>query len=150
MSITISQMLHMCWQKYMVMKNGRYQINVDVLLFPWKLTYKNPRSGLVPKGSFGKVHLAQDAASRKRMACKLVSPATQMLESRQWQRHSQFLPMGKGCLHTPAWFCLFTQQLHLWSISVKEHYANPTFAVLLFSDVKLETRCSFKKRNVIE
>lgn len=70
-------MLDMCWQKYMVMKNGRYQINVDVLLFPWKLTYKNPRSGLVPKGSFGKVHLAQDAASRKRMACKLVSPPTQ-------------------------------------------------------------------------
>lgn len=59
----------------MVMKNGRYQINVDVLLFPWKLTYKNPGSGLIPKGSFGKVHLAQDTASRKRMACKLVSPA---------------------------------------------------------------------------
>lgn len=58
----------------MVMNNGRYQINMDVLLFPWKLTYKNPGSGLVPKGSFGKVHLAQDAASRKRMACKLVSP----------------------------------------------------------------------------
>lgn len=61
-------------QKYMLVKKGRYQINTDVLLFPWRLTYKNPGSGLVPKGSFGKVHLAQDTATRKRMACKLVSP----------------------------------------------------------------------------
>ncbi|XP_056869607.1 mitogen-activated protein kinase kinase kinase 8 isoform X2 [Takifugu flavidus] len=60
-------------KKYMIMKNGRYQINMDVLLFPWKLTYKNRGSGLIPKGSFGKVHLAQDAVSRKRMACKLIS-----------------------------------------------------------------------------
>lgn len=60
-------------QKYMVAKKGRYKINMDVLLFPWKLTYKNPGPGLVPKGSFGKVHLAQDTATRKRMACKLVS-----------------------------------------------------------------------------
>lgn len=57
----------------MVVKKGRYQINLDVLLFPWKLTYKNPGTGLVPKGSFGKVHLAQDIKTRKRMACKLVS-----------------------------------------------------------------------------
>uniref|UniRef100_A0A3P8VCT1 Mitogen-activated protein kinase kinase kinase 8 n=1 Tax=Cynoglossus semilaevis TaxID=244447 RepID=A0A3P8VCT1_CYNSE len=56
----------------MAVKNGRYQINMDVVLFPWKLTYKAPGSGLVPKGSFGKVHLAQDTATRKRMACKLV------------------------------------------------------------------------------
>ncbi|KAM8822573.1 mitogen-activated protein kinase kinase kinase 8 isoform 2-T3 [Spinachia spinachia] len=59
-------------KKVMAVKKGRYQINVDVLLFPWRLTYKNHGSGLVPKGSFGKVHLAQDAATRKRMACKLV------------------------------------------------------------------------------
>uniref|UniRef100_A0A3P9KHT3 Mitogen-activated protein kinase kinase kinase 8 n=1 Tax=Oryzias latipes TaxID=8090 RepID=A0A3P9KHT3_ORYLA len=51
---------------------GRYQINIDVLLFAWRLTYKNPGSGLVPKGSFGKVHLAQDTTTRKRMACKLI------------------------------------------------------------------------------
>uniref|UniRef100_A0A3Q0SAJ4 Mitogen-activated protein kinase kinase kinase 8 n=1 Tax=Amphilophus citrinellus TaxID=61819 RepID=A0A3Q0SAJ4_AMPCI len=51
---------------------SRYQINMDVLLFPWKLTYKNHGSSLVPKGSFGKVHLAQDTATRKRMACKLI------------------------------------------------------------------------------
>lgn len=115
MLITTSPLLDMCWQKYMVMKNGRYQINVDVLLFPWKLTYKNPGPGLVPKGSFGKVHLAQDTASRKRMACKLVSPAAQRLQSRACQRDqdSRFQPQGKGYLHTPARFCLFTQQLHL-------------------------------------
>nr|XP_046227474.1 mitogen-activated protein kinase kinase kinase 8 [Scatophagus argus] len=59
-------------KKYMVVKKGRYQINMDVLLFPWKLTYKNPGPGLVPKGSFGKVHLAQDTTTRKRMACKLI------------------------------------------------------------------------------
>ncbi|XP_041817387.1 mitogen-activated protein kinase kinase kinase 8 isoform X2 [Chelmon rostratus] len=59
-------------KKYMVAKKGRYKINMDVLLFPWKLTYKNPGPGLVPKGSFGKVHLAQDTATRKRMACKLI------------------------------------------------------------------------------
>uniref|UniRef100_A0AAQ4PWG8 Mitogen-activated protein kinase kinase kinase 8 n=2 Tax=Gasterosteus aculeatus aculeatus TaxID=481459 RepID=A0AAQ4PWG8_GASAC len=59
-------------KKDMAVKKGRYQINMDVLLFPWRLTYKNHGSGLVPKGSFGKVHLAQDTATRKRMACKLV------------------------------------------------------------------------------
>ncbi|KAF0028325.1 hypothetical protein F2P81_019412 [Scophthalmus maximus] len=58
--------------KDMAVKKGRYQIDTDVLLFPWKLTYKNPGCGLVPKGSFGKVHLAQDRATRKRMACKLI------------------------------------------------------------------------------
>ncbi|XP_019722598.1 mitogen-activated protein kinase kinase kinase 8 [Hippocampus comes] len=56
----------------MVVKNGRYKINKDVLLFPWQLTYKNRGSDLVPKGSFGKVHLAQDITTRKRMACKLI------------------------------------------------------------------------------
>ncbi|XP_061522307.1 mitogen-activated protein kinase kinase kinase 8 isoform X2 [Phycodurus eques] len=59
-------------KKDMVVKNGRYKINKDVLLFPWQLTYKNRGSDLVPKGSFGKVHLAQDITSRKRMACKLI------------------------------------------------------------------------------
>lgn len=59
-------------KKDMAVKKGRYQINMDVLLFPWKLTYKNHGSGLVPKGSFGKVHLAQDTTTRKRMACKLI------------------------------------------------------------------------------
>ncbi|XP_060950001.1 mitogen-activated protein kinase kinase kinase 8 [Limanda limanda] len=58
--------------KDMAIKKGRYQVNMDVLLFPWKLTYKNHGSGLVPKGSFGKVHLAQDTVTRKRMACKLI------------------------------------------------------------------------------
>ncbi|KAM7390799.1 hypothetical protein PAMA_008811 [Pampus argenteus] len=59
-------------KKYMAVKKGRYQINMDVLLFPWKLTYKNYGCDLVPKGSFGKVHLAQDTTTRKRMACKLI------------------------------------------------------------------------------
>ncbi|XP_034028312.1 mitogen-activated protein kinase kinase kinase 8 [Thalassophryne amazonica] len=59
-------------KSYMAIKNGHYQINRDVVLFPWKLTYKNHGSGLVPKGSFGKVHLAQDTTTRKRMACKLI------------------------------------------------------------------------------
>ncbi|XP_068160297.1 mitogen-activated protein kinase kinase kinase 8 [Antennarius striatus] len=59
-------------KKYMMIKKGRYQINMDVVLFPWRLAYKNPSSGLVPKGSFGKVHLAQDSTTRKRMACKLI------------------------------------------------------------------------------
>ncbi|KAG5850480.1 mitogen-activated protein kinase kinase kinase 8 isoform X1 [Anguilla anguilla] len=56
----------------MVVKGGRYRIDSDVFLFPWKLTYRNPGSGHVPKGSFGKVHLAQDTETRKRMACKLI------------------------------------------------------------------------------
>lgn len=66
-------------QKDMVLKNGRYRIDLDVFLFPWKLTYKNPGSGYVPKGSFGKVHLAQDTKTRKRMACKLVSAVLECL-----------------------------------------------------------------------
>ncbi|XP_070709150.1 mitogen-activated protein kinase kinase kinase 8 [Pempheris klunzingeri] len=59
-------------RKYMAIKKRRYQINMDVLLFPWRLTYKDHGSDLVPKGSFGKVHLAQDTSTRKRMACKLI------------------------------------------------------------------------------
>lgn len=58
----------------MIIKEGHYRIDLDVLLFPWKLTYKPQGPGHVPKGSFGKVHLAQDTKTRKRMACKLVSP----------------------------------------------------------------------------
>ncbi|KYO46844.1 mitogen-activated protein kinase kinase kinase 8 [Alligator mississippiensis] len=53
-------------------KNGRYQIESDVLLFPWKLTYRNIGSDFVPRGAFGKVYLAQDRETKKRMACKLV------------------------------------------------------------------------------
>ncbi|KAB5555679.1 hypothetical protein PHYPO_G00036870 [Pangasianodon hypophthalmus] len=56
----------------MVIKEGRYRIDLDVLLFPWRLTYKAPGSGHIPKGSFGKVHLAQDIETRKRMACKRI------------------------------------------------------------------------------
>ncbi|XP_028825502.1 mitogen-activated protein kinase kinase kinase 8 [Denticeps clupeoides] len=56
----------------MVIKEGRYRIDSDVTLFPWKLVYRNPGSGHIPKGSFGKVHLAQDATTHKRMACKLI------------------------------------------------------------------------------
>ncbi|CAL8401039.1 unnamed protein product [Gadus morhua 'NCC'] len=59
-------------KKEMAVQKGRYQINREFVLFPWKLTYKNPRTGLVPNGSFGKVHLAQDTKTRKRMACKLI------------------------------------------------------------------------------
>ncbi|XP_020362967.1 mitogen-activated protein kinase kinase kinase 8 [Oncorhynchus kisutch] len=60
-------------KKHMVLKKGRYRIDLDVLLFPWMWTYKTPGSGgHVPKGSFGKVHLAQDTVTRKRMACKLI------------------------------------------------------------------------------
>ncbi|MBN3311714.1 M3K8 kinase, partial [Atractosteus spatula] len=56
----------------MVVKDGRYRFDSDVLLFPWKLTYRSPGSEHIPKGSFGKVHLAQDTETRKRMACKLI------------------------------------------------------------------------------
>ncbi|XP_021418788.1 mitogen-activated protein kinase kinase kinase 8 [Oncorhynchus mykiss] len=60
-------------KKHMGLKKGHYRIDSDVLLFPWKWTYKTPGSGgHVPKGSFGKVHLAQDAITRKRMACKRI------------------------------------------------------------------------------
>uniref|UniRef100_A0A3B1JXD0 Mitogen-activated protein kinase kinase kinase 8 n=1 Tax=Astyanax mexicanus TaxID=7994 RepID=A0A3B1JXD0_ASTMX len=59
-------------QADMVIKEGRYRIDLDVLLFPWRLTYKAMGSGHIPKGSFGKVHLAQDIETRKRMACKRI------------------------------------------------------------------------------
>ncbi|MGH0152471.1 UNVERIFIED_CONTAM: hypothetical protein FKN15_047205 [Acipenser sinensis] len=59
-------------KKNMAVKNGRYQIDSDVMLFPWKLTYRNIGSDHIPRGAFGKVHLAQDTQTRKRMACKLV------------------------------------------------------------------------------
>ncbi|XP_038611667.1 mitogen-activated protein kinase kinase kinase 8 [Tachyglossus aculeatus] len=53
-------------------QNGRYQIDSDVLLFPWKLTYRNIGSDFIPRGAFGKVYLAQDIKTKKRMACKLI------------------------------------------------------------------------------
>ncbi|XP_017390809.1 mitogen-activated protein kinase kinase kinase 8 [Cebus imitator] len=53
-------------------QNGRYQIDSDVLLIPWKLTYRNIGSDFIPRGAFGKVYLAQDIKTKKRMACKLV------------------------------------------------------------------------------
>ncbi|XP_041102942.1 mitogen-activated protein kinase kinase kinase 8-like [Polyodon spathula] len=59
-------------KKDMAVKNGRYQIDSDVMLFPWKLTYRNIGSDHIPRGAFGKVHLAQDTQTRKRMACKLI------------------------------------------------------------------------------
>ncbi|XP_029385111.1 mitogen-activated protein kinase kinase kinase 8 isoform X2 [Echeneis naucrates] len=68
----LSREMGVLLNKDMAVKKGRYQINMDVLLFPWKLTYKKHGTGLVPKGSFGKVHLAQDTVTRKRMACKLI------------------------------------------------------------------------------
>ncbi|XP_018596854.1 mitogen-activated protein kinase kinase kinase 8 isoform X2 [Scleropages formosus] len=60
-------------KKDMIIKNGHYRVDLEVFLFPWKLTYRSHGSGHVPKGSFGKVHLAQDRETRKRMACKLIS-----------------------------------------------------------------------------
>ncbi|XP_066484126.1 mitogen-activated protein kinase kinase kinase 8 isoform X2 [Tiliqua scincoides] len=36
------------------------------------LTYQNIGSDFIPRGAFGKVYLAQDAETKKRMACKLV------------------------------------------------------------------------------
>ncbi|TEA34581.1 hypothetical protein DBR06_SOUSAS16910019 [Sousa chinensis] len=53
-------------------QNGRYQIDSDVLLIPWKLTYRNIGSNFIPRGAFGKVYLAQDIKTKKRMACKLI------------------------------------------------------------------------------
>lgn len=58
--------------RMIAVKHGRYQIDSDVILFPWKLTYRNIGSDFIPRGAFGKVHLAQDQETRKRMACKLV------------------------------------------------------------------------------
>ncbi|XP_053569870.1 mitogen-activated protein kinase kinase kinase 8 [Bombina bombina] len=58
--------------RMLTIKNGRYQIDADVLLFPWKRTYKNIGSEFIPSGAFGSVHLAQDIETRKRMACKLI------------------------------------------------------------------------------
>ncbi|XP_060048505.1 mitogen-activated protein kinase kinase kinase 8 [Erinaceus europaeus] len=53
-------------------QNGRYQIDSDVLLVPWKLTYRSIGSDFIPRGAFGKVYLAQDMKTKKRMACKLI------------------------------------------------------------------------------
>ncbi|KAG8573588.1 hypothetical protein GDO81_012461 [Engystomops pustulosus] len=72
--------LHKCFQqecgiilnKMLTIRKGRYQTDTDVLLFPWKMTYKSMGSEFIPRGAFGKVHLAQDIETRKRMACKLI------------------------------------------------------------------------------
>ncbi|OCT75560.1 mitogen-activated protein kinase kinase kinase 8 [Xenopus laevis] len=75
-----SKYLHACLQqecgiimnKMLTIRSGRYQIETDVLLYPWKMTYRNIGSDFIPRGAFGKVHLAQDLETRKRMACKLI------------------------------------------------------------------------------
>ncbi|XP_073533692.1 mitogen-activated protein kinase kinase kinase 8 isoform X1 [Phyllobates terribilis] len=72
--------LHKCFEqecgiilnKMLTIRNGRYQRDTDVVLFPWKMTYKSIGSEFIPRGAFGKVHLAQDVQTRKRMACKLI------------------------------------------------------------------------------
>ncbi|MEE6467048.1 hypothetical protein FKM82_007131 [Ascaphus truei] len=72
--------LHKCLQqecgiilnRMLTIKSGRYQIDTDVLLFPWKMTYKDIGSEFIPRGAYGKVHLAQDLETKKRMACKLI------------------------------------------------------------------------------
>ncbi|KAM4689650.1 mitogen-activated protein kinase kinase kinase 8 [Discoglossus pictus] len=58
--------------RMLTIRSGRYQKDAEVLLVPWKRTYKNIGSEFIPSGAFGKVHLAQDIETRKRMACKLI------------------------------------------------------------------------------
>ncbi|CAH2282196.1 mitogen-activated kinase kinase kinase 8 [Pelobates cultripes] len=58
--------------KKVTINGGRYQKDTDVLLVPWKMTYKSIGSEFIPSGAFGKVHLAQDLETRSRMACKLI------------------------------------------------------------------------------
>ncbi|XP_063062265.1 mitogen-activated protein kinase kinase kinase 8 [Engraulis encrasicolus] len=58
-------------KKDMVLQNGQYRIDSEVLLFPWKRLYRS-ESAHIPKGAFGRVHLAQDRVTHKRMACKLI------------------------------------------------------------------------------
>ncbi|XP_072268771.1 mitogen-activated protein kinase kinase kinase 8 [Pyxicephalus adspersus] len=72
--------LHQCLQQecgiilnqMLTIREGRYQTDTDVLLFPWKMTYRSIGSEFIPRGAFGKVHLAQDTETRKSMACKLI------------------------------------------------------------------------------
>ncbi|XP_051871547.1 mitogen-activated protein kinase kinase kinase 8 isoform X2 [Pristis pectinata] len=52
--------------------NGRYRVDTDVSLFPWKFAHRNIGPGYIPRGTFGKCHLAQDQKTKKRMACKLI------------------------------------------------------------------------------
>ncbi|XP_031440181.1 mitogen-activated protein kinase kinase kinase 8 isoform X2 [Clupea harengus] len=56
----------------MILQNGHYRIDSEVSLFPWKRIYRNADSAHIPKGAFGRVHLALDCVTRKRMACKLI------------------------------------------------------------------------------
>ncbi|KAL2085824.1 hypothetical protein ACEWY4_019144 [Coilia grayii] len=59
-------------KKDMILQNGHYRIDSEVLLFPWKRLYRSVDSAHIPKGAFGRVHLAQDCVTHKRMACKLI------------------------------------------------------------------------------
>ncbi len=85
----------------MIIKEGHYRIDLDVLLFPWKLTYKPLGHGHIPKGSFGKVHLAQDTKTRKRMACKLVSPGIQRMLFSGISTFFSFFFLAKEVVFTP-------------------------------------------------
>uniref|UniRef100_UPI00398E62D3 mitogen-activated protein kinase kinase kinase 8 isoform X2 n=2 Tax=Pristiophorus japonicus TaxID=55135 RepID=UPI00398E62D3 len=58
--------------KDIAIKNGHYQVDSEVFLFPWKFAHRNIGPGYIPRGTFGKCHLAQDRETKKRMACKLI------------------------------------------------------------------------------
>ncbi|XP_062377563.1 mitogen-activated protein kinase kinase kinase 8 [Sardina pilchardus] len=59
-------------KKDMILQNGHYGVDSEVSLFPWKRIYRSVDSAHIPKGAFGRVHLALDCVTRKRMACKLI------------------------------------------------------------------------------
>ncbi|XP_038654166.1 mitogen-activated protein kinase kinase kinase 8 [Scyliorhinus canicula] len=59
-------------KKDIAIKNGHYQVDSEVFLFPWKFAHRNIGPGYIPRGTFGKCHLAQDRETKKRMACKLI------------------------------------------------------------------------------
>ncbi|XP_032901043.1 mitogen-activated protein kinase kinase kinase 8 [Amblyraja radiata] len=55
-----------------IINNGHYGVNAEFSLFPWKFAHRNIGPGYIPRGTFGKCHLAQDKMTKKRMACKLI------------------------------------------------------------------------------
>ncbi|XP_042188493.1 mitogen-activated protein kinase kinase kinase 8 [Callorhinchus milii] len=59
-------------KKDICIKNGHYQVDSEVFLFPWKFARRDIGVDYIPRGAFGKCHLAQDRETRKRMACKLI------------------------------------------------------------------------------
>nr|XP_020656573.1 mitogen-activated protein kinase kinase kinase 8 isoform X2 [Pogona vitticeps]XP_020656581.1 mitogen-activated protein kinase kinase kinase 8 isoform X2 [Pogona vitticeps] len=113
-------------------KNGRYKIDSDVLLFPWKLTYRNIGTDFIPRGAFGKVYLAQDTETKKRMACKLGNTVyiLRLNLSHQWMFQFPLLCLITICPQCTWWILVPVEQFKPSDVEIQACFRHENIAEL--------------------